>query len=518
MNILIANPTHRIPIDDRLERYFFLAGGRAPWSIVKPVGEMPRYSTFPFFLAYTAALLEQDGFPVQVVDAVPLNLPSDEFERRCVEARPDLILMEPSTPAIEGALAVCAQLKRSTGALCVLAGPHVTWHGGSILRENPAVDFAMLGEYEVSLSLLARRLRDEDPFDDLPGFCYREPTGMVRSGPPAAEIEPLDLLPPPARHLFPAYFNDDIGLYHDGFCQGRPAVQMHSSRGCPFGCSFCAWTQLMYSSRKHRCFPAPRVVDEMEDAVRRHGAREIYFDDDDFTANRRHVDRICEEIRRRNLKVPWSVMGDAMVTDEHMIETMAGAGCVGIKFGLESADPAVLERIGKPLNLDRVERVVAAARDLGIKTHATVSFGMPGETKRSVRDTFDFACRLDVDSIQFSVATPYPGTRFHAELAAEERLSVSCWEDYDSGNSSVVTYREFTAEFLQDFEATAWGRWLRYKLRQPRWTLRQLRYLMRLLKGQGPGGLWKRLVRGFHLLSEVKLSGFKYLGRHAVRR
>ena len=82
LKILIANPGHRISVDDRLERYFFLAGGRAPWSIIKHKKKMPRYSTFPFFLAYTAALLERDGFEVQAVDAVPLNLTSEETERR----------------------------------------------------------------------------------------------------------------------------------------------------------------------------------------------------------------------------------------------------------------------------------------------------------------------------------------------------------------------------------------------------------------------------------------------------
>ena len=211
-------------------------------------------------------------------------------------------------------------------------------------------------------------------------------------------------------------------------------------------------------------------------------------------------------------------MGDAMVTDEEMLDAMAAAGCVGLKFGLESADSTVLEKIGKPVKLDRVRRIVARARDLKIKTHMTVSFGLSGDTMETVQDTFDFACKLDVDSVQFSLTTPYPGTRFHEELERADRLRVSRWEDYDSGNSSVVAYDEFTSEFLQDFEAVAWGRWLRHKLKDPVWTSRQLRYLPRLVRGQGVSGMKKRLARGFHLLSEATPSAFKYRDRHFVRR
>ena len=204
LKVLIANPGHRISVDDRLERYFFLAGGRAPWSIIKHKKKMPRYSAFPFFLAYTAALLERDGFEVQAVDAVPLNLTSEETERRCVETRPDLLLLEPSTVAIDGALAFCARIKDRTGALCVLAGPHVTWHGSDLLAKHDAVDFVMVGEYEMAFAALASRLRNRERFDDLPGFYYRDGAGNVTGGQRAPEQIPNS--PPGPRRQSPARY------------------------------------------------------------------------------------------------------------------------------------------------------------------------------------------------------------------------------------------------------------------------------------------------------------------------
>ena len=258
----------------------------------------------------------------------------------------------------------------------------------------------------------------------------------------------------------------------------------------------------MYNNGKHRCFSPARIVDEMIEARDRHGAREIYFDDDDFTVRKEHVFGLCEEIERRHVGIPWSVMGDLMATDEETLARMAKAGCIGLKFGLESADPVVLQRTGKPLKVDRVLRLVGVARSLGLKTHMTVTLGLPGETAESLVRTFDFACRADIDSVQFSVATPYPGTRLYAELQHAGRLSAERWEDFDGENNAVFEYEGINREFLERFQASVHGRWLRRKLSQPRWVCRQAGQLLRLAKGQGFSGFYRRLLRGCRLLQE----------------
>src|SRR6185436_8806915 len=129
------------------------------------------------------------------------------------------------------------------------------------------------------------------------------------------------------------------------------------------------------------------------------------------------------------------------------------------------------------------------AQGLGIKTHMTVTFGLSGETEESMQRTFDFACSLDIDSVQFSVATPYPGTRFYAELQKEGRLKFQRWEDFDGANNAVFDGGNLNPDFVERFQATVHGRWLRHKFRDPKWVLRQARYLARLTRGQGLSGL-----------------------------
>ena len=89
----------------------------------------------------------------------------------------------------------------------------------------------------------------------------------------------------------------------------------------------------MYREGKYRTFSPARVVDEMLEVIDRYDAKEIYFDDDDFTVNKGHVLRLCREMQTRGLQIPWSCMGDAVVPDKEMLDAMADTGCVGMKFG-----------------------------------------------------------------------------------------------------------------------------------------------------------------------------------------
>src|SRR6516164_2288355 len=124
MKILIANPGLRIALDGDQEKYFFGAGCRFSWSLRKKAAQPPRYSMFPFFLGYTAAVLERDGFEVQAIDGVPLNLSYADFLQRAIAAKPDVVLFEPSTPAINYVSRLSRELAQATGARIVFAGPH----------------------------------------------------------------------------------------------------------------------------------------------------------------------------------------------------------------------------------------------------------------------------------------------------------------------------------------------------------------------------------------------------------
>lgn len=500
MNVLIANPAFRRPLPDGLERYMLGSGMRFPLTLLKRSADRPRYVTFPFFLAYTAALLERDGFNVSVIDGVPLNLTEEEFIQDAAEACPAIILLEPNTSVIDDALQFSQRLKERTRAKIVLAGAHVSVFAAELLQQHSHIDYVLFGEYELACLNLIKALRDGGPLQSVAGLAYRAGDDRAQVNPPAPLIDPLDQLPPPARHLFPRNSEPAVTAYYDGMFQHTPTAYMHTSRGCPYRCNFCVWVQVLYRGEAQRYFSAARVVDEMLLLAHKFGVKEVYFDDDNFTSNKKHVRELCAEMKRRNLPIAWSAMGDAIALNEDMLKRMADAGCVGLKFGLDSADAEILHAIKKPLKVLRLESLIHKAGELGIKTHMTVVFGLTGETRASMENTFEYACELDIDSIQFSMATPCPGTDFHKELVEEGRIRPVKWEEYDGSNMSVVTYQDFSGEYLERFTTDAHTRWLRRKFSKPKWLRRQARYLVRLTRGQGLHGLYKRFFRAVQLL------------------
>lgn len=509
MTVLLANAPTRIPIGHGKEKFFVKAGSRWPFSIEKDSRETCRYVPFPFSLAYVAALLEKESVPVEVFDGVALNVSVDTFLDRCAAYRPEIVIMEATTPTIEHDLALCRQLKSRTGAVIALAGAHPTTFAEQIVRENESVDWVLKGEYDLNArdAILAWRSGPESRDQKLGAV-----KGLVRatnqrggerkavSGPPGEPIQDLDALPFPARHLFPTRQAPTMWPYWDGFCQRRPAVQMHASRGCPYRCTFCLWISVIYEHGPYRVFSPKRVVDEMQHVIQTYGAREIYFDDDIFTIDEDHVLGVCDEIRARGLQVAWSVMGEAMVVTRKSIDAMAEAGCIGMKFGLESANTAVLKKLRKPVKIDRVREVVRWCIERGIKTHATVTFGLEADTPETMNETLAYACSLPADSIQFSVTTPFPGTEHHANATRAGLITARNWEQYDGNASSVLRFEKMTPEFVADFARHAPSIWLRSRLRDTAWSRRQLRYMRNVAVDQGPRGVARRIRRGVGLL------------------
>jgi radical SAM superfamily enzyme YgiQ (UPF0313 family) len=493
VKVFLFNPLYIFPLDGKRERYYIRSGSRWPHSGIKRRGTLPHYLPFPFFLAYAAAWLKKEGFEVVTCDCVALDMPPEDLLARIEAEKPDLLFFETATPTIKFDLDLAGRIKRRPGgARLALGGPHSSVYPVETLEKNPAIDFVIIGEYEESLVELARALRDNLPAAEVKGLAYRAEGGVKLSA-PRGLIEPLDKLPAPAHGLFPASWRPDPGVYWDGFCQHRPALQMHASRGCPYRCDFCLWNQVMYSNGKYRTFPASRIVDEMESLKRLYGAKEIYFDDDDFTILAPQVEAIAGEISARGLDIKWSCMGDAVNLSRELVEKMAASGCVGIKFGVESGSPRVLKSLGKPLDLEKARQVTDWCGAVGIRTHATFSLGLPEDDMESLLETLKFLEDFNADSIQVSICTPFPGTRFFRKAEAEKLLKTVDWEKYDGKAGDVLKHPRVDLGAVEKLRVRAVRRWLLRRLVSPSWLAKQVRYSFRLLRGLGPAFIWSQL-------------------------
>jgi anaerobic magnesium-protoporphyrin IX monomethyl ester cyclase len=492
MKILLTNPLYKQEINRKYERYYIRSGSRWPHSGVKVKGTLPHYLPFPFFLAYSASLLKESFFDVYVIDAIAQDICEDDLIAKIKNIKPDLVFYEITTPTADYDLLLAKKIKERHDTVIAVGGAHASFFAKQILSENKAIDFVLKGEYEFSVLEIAKSIRAG--INNFPsGSAFRYKGEIVDKGYPAA-IECLDVFPFPLRDIFPS--NDDPNplVYWDGFCQYRPLIQMQSSRGCHYKCYFCLWNQVIYNNGGYRAFSAKRVVDEMQDSVIRYRAKEIYFDDDSFTMDKKHSLSICEELLTRGLKVKWSCMGDAINLTEETLKIMAQSGCIGIKFGIESGSEKILKTIDKPLDIGKIKHLIALCKKYRIKTLAAFTIGLLGETLNDVRKTMRLADSLDADSVQLSRATPFPGTKFFDMAKEEGLLKNANWEEYDGKKARAICFSYSDENKTDGLRRSFLIKWFLKRMLSPFWWLGHIHIILRTFIGSGSGFLSKQIL------------------------
>ncbi|MCZ7584479.1 MAG: radical SAM protein [Deltaproteobacteria bacterium] len=192
-----------------------------------------------------------------------------------------------------------------------------------------------------------------------------------------------------------------------------------TTRGCPFNCNFCAST-FLFGKKIRRRSPAD-VVDEMEHLVRHYGIREIHIEDDNPTLVRKHIDALCEELRRRNWKTPWKFPNGIMVmtADADLLRMMKDAGCYQISLGIETANEET--DLGKSVPVQKVFEITREARRIGLETVGLFVVGLPNETPAMMRKTIGQSLKMGLDFAHFGIYVPLPGSRWGREATETKR-------------------------------------------------------------------------------------------------
>lgn len=456
MRILLGNPPWTVG-----SGYGVRAGSRWPHVERNDVEYVP----FPFFLAHAASLLENHDYEVTLIDGVAERLTDDEYLNRVAGGAPDLVIQEVSTVSLDVDLQIVSRLREILGkeTLIALCGLHKFMYGPEFLNCHRDIDIVIVGEYELTALGLADQLSKRRPLSDVAGILFRDEQGVIRDTGRRPLADPLELLGWPARHLLP------MDRYHDepGSIP-RPSVQMWASRGCPFKCVFCAWPQVMYGGNRYRARNVVDVVDEMEWLAKCWGFKSVYFDDDTFNVGRKRMLKLCDEITARQLVIPWAIMARADLMDGELLERMRAAGLYAVKYGVESADQNVLDGSGKCLDLKKAIETIQITKELGIKCHLTFMFGLPGDTRESAAKTMDLALELDPESVQFSIATPFPGSRFYEQMETAGHLQTKQWAQFDGYRRAVINTETMSAAELEDCVGEAYAGWEKHQAKRSR--------------------------------------------------
>jgi radical SAM superfamily enzyme YgiQ (UPF0313 family) len=214
-------------------------------------------------------------------------------------------------------------------------------------------------------------------------------------------------------------------------------VPVVTSRGCPFDCSFCTVTKVF--GRKFRMLSAERVVAELENAIGYFHSRDFFFYDDNFTANRQRMDKICDLLIEKKLDATWAAQVRCdLAKSPELVGKMAKAGCRWVYVGLESIEDETLKALHKSQTRADIVRAVEVFHQFGINIHGMFMFGEDHDTLETIDRTVEFATKQGVDTVQFMILTPFPGTRCYEDLAAENRLLHKNWDYY---NAMYIVFR-----------------------------------------------------------------------------
>jgi len=402
--------------------------------LINPPDQKSKYKKYlniripPLGILYIAAVLEENGISVEVMDCAAEDSTYTDIIRRVQGREPFIVGITATTPLISEALRSAEAVRDAGSSYVVLGGPHATFMHTGILKETGAVDFVIKGEGEYTFLELFQALRSGGDPGTIRGLVFRSDEMIIENS-DRPHPEDLGGLPYPARHLLP---KENYRIFDSHL----PIATMLCSRGCPMQCSFCASSAL--HGRMIRQRPPEDVIGEIRHIQETLGISRIAFMDDTFTLIPGWVEKFCTLLIGEDLHIEWGCTARVDRVDAHLIRLMKRAGCRTLFIGVESGDQEILDRVKKGTRIDQIREVFSAAYASGMRTIASIAIGLPGETKETAMKSIALAKSLRASYALFSVATPYPGTEFfhHAEGTGAMQQE---WSDFDLFSPIVET-------------------------------------------------------------------------------
>jgi len=419
----------------------------------------------PLGLAYLSSVLKEKGHEVRIVD---MNV--EKFDYKSFDyTEYDVVGISVDTTRFPLASNI-ARVVKQQGVPVVFGGPHASAEVNDILKKGIA-DYIILGEGEKAFLDLVEAIKNGEKYPKIPGLAYLE-DDVVRIH-PKEFIKDLDEIP------FPDRENLLMDRYKTKF-DGKPATSLITSRGCPFNCEFCSASQFMGFLWRKRS--VPNVLEEIKLLVKKYGYGSLIFFDDNFTLDPKRVIEISEGILKNDLKISWWAFSraDEILGHEDMVEAMAKSGCKMLFIGFESASDETLKEFNKKLSSSIAFDVVKILKKYKIDIFASFILGALSDTRDTIKKTVRFAKKLGASIVQFSILTPYPGTRLFEKLRSS--LLTKDYEKFD-GTNLVFKHPNFTPKELKKLFIRAYY----YIYTSPRLIFRRgLPFLWRLLRNKTP--------------------------------
>ena len=363
-------------------------------------------------LPILGTIAAKKGYDVKIVVEEIASIPAGSPEM----ATADLLCISTITPTASRAYELADQA-HADGIPVVLGGPHATYLPDEAMGH---ADWVLRGEAEASFPLLLDTMKADGDLSTVPGLTYRVGGEVVSN-----ELDPnktcLDDVPPP-----------DFGLItgRGDKAWHRGIIPVSTSRGCPHRCQFCSVTPMF--GHRMRFASNERVAEEL---ARLDGKGNfVFFYDDNFCASPRRTKSLLDHLMTQDVPLPpWiSQVSVRAARDLELLRMMERASCHTVCVGFESINPAALSLYNKRQAVDDIREAIRRFHQHHIGVHGMFVFGSDADDVETIRETARFAIEEGLESVQFLVLTPLPGTPLFDQMRRQDRLLTTDWSKYDT--------------------------------------------------------------------------------------
>lgn len=348
----------------------------------------------------------------------------------------DLVGLSTTTGTTPPAYALVDRL-RAEGKPVVFGGAHVTFLPDEALEH---ADYVVRGEGHATIVELIEALAGRADLASIAGLSYHGPDGPIHNPDrPFCDNATFAALPAPDVTLIVGH-------------ERMVTVPIMTQWGCPFDCNFCSVIKMF--GRRVRARSIEDVLDELENVP---PGKDVFFYDDNFVVDKRRTKALLRGMIERGISVPWSAQmrAEAIYADKRtgewdteLLELMRETHCNWVYIGFESVNPDALAEYRKHQTVEQIAESIQAFHAYNVPIHGMFVLGCDSDTLETIEATVDFAIKHDIDTVQFLTIVPLPGTEFHAQMEAEDRILSRDWSLYD-GHHALIQPANMTPYDLQ---------------------------------------------------------------------
>ncbi len=395
----------------------------------------------PLGILYISAYLEKHGVENEVYDTT-FSTKSD-FNNYLIAYKPSIIGIYVNLMTKLNVLASINFIKENLPQTTViLGGPEVHHSAENFLRHG--ADFIVIGEGEESMLELVQQLNSTDTkgcefYSRINGIAFLNEDKFIKTN-EREKIKDINELSIPNRKKI------NLHLYLDAWKKhhGKNAISVSTMRGCPYTCKWCS--RAVYGLSYRRRSPE-KVVEELELIKKEYNPDTLWFVDDVFTISHKWLTSFRDELKRKNLLIPYECITRADRMSEEVITMLKETGCFRVWIGAESGSQKVIDLMDRRVDVNQVRDMIKLTRKHGIEAGTFIMLGYPGETEKDIEETIHHLKQSNPDHFTITVAYPIRGTELYQEIEATQTTQL----DWATSTDRQIDFKRTYSRRYYDF-------------------------------------------------------------------